>query len=342
MIFNEVLYQIAEGRHLSAEQAHCAFSYLMAGEASEAQIAALLMGLRQKGETSTEITAAALVMRHHMNQVGSVPEAMDVCGTGGDGKGTLNISTAVAIILAGAGVQIAKHGNRALTSKSGSSEVLEALGVRLDLTPDRIAECMESVGIGFMFAPAHHPATRHVMPVRTALRPVRTVFNLIGPLCNPAGVERQLLGVYAKDWVEPMAEVLLQLGTKAAWVIHGEDGLDELSISTKSYVSALKDGRIESFETSPEDAGLSYHDEADILGGTPEENAEALRGLLAGEKGAYRDIVLFNAAAGFMVAEKATSLKDGVEIAANTLDEGKALAKLESLVHFTQQASYDG
>jgi len=263
-------------------------------------------------------------------------DAIDTCGTGGDGSGSYNISTAVAFVIAACGVPVAKHGNRALSSKSGSSQVLETLGVNLNLTPAAISQCLREVGMGFMFAPAHHAAMRHVGPVRQALG-VRTIFNLLGPLSNPARAKRQLLGVFDRRWLVPLAETLNKLGSTRAWIVHGEDGLDELTTTGTSYVATLDNGKIDSFEICPEDVGLHRATPHDLIGGTPEENAQALRDVLSGAMGAYRDIVLLNSAAALVVADIATSLQDGVARASVAIDNGSALNVLTALAETSQK-----
>ena len=256
---------------------------------------------------------------------------MDIVGTGGDGAETLNISTATSLVVASAGIPVAKHGNRALSSKSGASDVLQSLGIDINLTPDRISECIREAGIGFMFAPSHHPAMKHVGQVRMELG-TRTLFNLLGPQSNPAGARRYLLGVYAKEWVEPVAAALLANRAIAAWVVHGADGLDELSTTGPSFVAQIKDGNLTSFEVTPEQAGLPRATLADIKGGDPAHNAAALRGLLDGAPSPYRDIVLLNAAAALVVAARAGDLKDGVRLAADEIDSGRARQTLEKLI----------
>ncbi|MCD7060939.1 anthranilate phosphoribosyltransferase [Pelagibacterium sp. HS1C4-1] len=310
---------------------------IMSGEATPAQIGAFLMGMRVKGETVGEIAAAVSILREKMVPVSAPADAIDIVGTGGDGAGTLNISTGAALVVAAAGVPVAKHGNKALSSKSGSAEALQALGIRLDLTPEQIGECIAKAGIGFMFAPNHHPAMRHVGPVRTEMG-VRTMFNLLGPQSNPAGVRRYVLGVYDNEWVEPVAAALLANRAQAAWVVHGDSELDELSTTGPSFVSSIKDGNLTSFEVTPEDAGLPRAQLSDIVGGDPEYNASELRKLLDGVKGPYRDIVLLNAAAAFIVAAKVETLKDGVTLGAETIDSGKAKARLGALVTASQAA----
>jgi anthranilate phosphoribosyltransferase len=266
-----------------------------------------------------------------MTKVEAPPGAMDVVGTGGDGSGSFNISTASAFVVAGAGVPVAKHGNRNLSSKSGAADTLTALGVKIDIGPELIAKCIREAGIGFMFAPAHHSAMKHVGPARAELG-IRTVFNLIGPLSNPAGVKKYLLGVYSPDWVEPLANVLLGLGAERAWVVHGHGGLDEISPAGETKVAAIENGKVRTFTITPEDAGLKPHSTDEIKGGDAAHNAKALRGVLAGEKNAYRDTVLLNAGAALVVAGLAANLADGAKLAASIIDTGKATERLDRLV----------
>lgn len=325
------LGKIALGQNLTGEEMRSVMSVIMNGEATPSQIGAFLIGMRVKGESVGEIAAAVSIMREMMVPVDAPEDAMDIVGTGGDGAETLNISTASALVVAAAGVPVAKHGNRALSSKSGASDVLQALGINLELTPEQISRCISEAGIGFMFAPMHHPAMKHVGPTRVELG-TRTMFNLLGPQSNPAGVRRYMLGVFSKEWVEPVAAALLANRATSAWVVHGHDGLDELSTSGPSFVASIKGGNLTSFEVTPEDAGLQRATLADIKGGDPAYNAEALRQLLAGEKSAYRDIVLLNAGAALVVAGRADNLKLGAELAAQEIDSGRAKATLDKLV----------
>ena len=327
---------LSQGDTLSSAQATQAFEILLNGEATSAQIGAFLMALQARGETIDEITAGAQVMRKNAVRVKVPSHALDTCGTGGDGSGTYNISTAVAIIAAACGAHVAKHGNRALSSKSGSSEVLEALGVRLDLSPTALETCIQEVGIGFMFAPNHHGATRHVNPSRQELG-FRNIFNLLGPLSNPAGADRQLMGVFDEKWVEPLAHVLKKLGSERAWVVHGSDGLDELTTTGPSKVAELRKGEVTVFDITPADAGLPVADAADLVGGDPAHNAAAMRALFDGEENAYRDIVLLNTAAALCVSNKAQDLKEGAEIAALAINDGGAKKALEQLVETSQR-----
>jgi len=329
-----VLNKVAAGESLSADEAEAAFGIIMSGEATPAQIAGLLMALRVRGETVDEITGAVRTMRAKMTTINAPDGAMDVVGTGGDGSGTFNISTGAAFVVAGAGVPVAKHGNRALSSKSGAADVLSSLGVNLDAEFPVIEKAIAEAGIGFLMAPRHHSAMRFVGPVRVEMG-VRTIFNILGPLSNPANVKRQFTGVFSKQWLRPMAETLANLGCEAAWVVHGSDGLDELTTTGPTYVCQLAGGVITEFEVTPDDAGLPTASAEELKGGDPEANAEAIRELLAGAPGAYRDIVLLNAAASLIVAGKAADLKDGVALAAKSIDDGAARAALDKLVAIT-------
>ncbi|MGL4488229.1 MAG: anthranilate phosphoribosyltransferase [Rhizobiaceae bacterium] len=330
------LQKIAGGKPLSRDEAEDAFGIIMSGEATPSQIGAFLMGLRIRGETVDEIAGAVSIMRSKMLRVNAPDDAIDIVGTGGDSSGSYNVSTASAFVVAGCGIPVAKHGNRALTSKSGAADTLAALGVNLELDPNGIAKCINEAGIGFMFAPAHHSAMKHVGPTRVELG-TRTIFNLLGPLSNPAGVKHQLLGVFAPEWIEPLAQVLKDLGTQAAWVVHG-DGLDELTLTGETKVAELKDGAVRTFVITPEDAGLARCDGALLKGGDAAHNADALRALLDGAPGAYRDITLLNAAAALIVAGKAASLKNGVALAAHAIDSGKAKTALTKLVAVSSAA----
>lgn len=325
----------AADRPLSREEAMQAFTLLFEGEATPSQIGGILMALRTRGETVDEYAAAASVMRAKCNPVKAPVDAMDIVGTGGDGKNTLNISTATAFVTAGAGVVVAKHGNRNLSSRSGTADVQAQMGINVMVPPKVVEAALEQCGIAFMMAPMHHPAVAHVMPTRQELG-TRTIFNILGPLTNPAGVKRQLTGAFARDLIRPMAETLGQLGSERAWLVYGSDGTDELTITGISWVSALEeDGTIRDFELHPEEAGLPVHPFEAIVGGSPEDNAAAFRALLNGEKGAYRDAVLLNAASALVVANAAGSLTEGVEKAQESIDSGAARKKLESLAKIT-------
>ena len=328
-----LIFAASEGP-LSRAQAEEAFEHLFDGTATMAQMGGLLMAMRARGESVAEYTAAAAVMRAKCNAVKAPNGAMDIVGTGGDGKGTLNISTATAFVVAGAGVVVAKHGNRNLSSKSGAADALGQMGVDVMVGPKVVERAIAEVGIGFMMAPMHHPAIKHVMPVRQELG-TKTIFNILGPLTNPAGVKRQLTGAFAPDLIFPMAETLQGLGSEKAWLVHGSDGTDEISISGPTAVAALEGGKVRSREVHPEDAGLPVHPFKDILGGTPEENGRAFRALLDGEKGAYRHAVILNAAAALVVADVAADLKAGAEMAAASIDSGAAKAKVEGLARVT-------
>ncbi|MFQ5438747.1 MAG: anthranilate phosphoribosyltransferase [Paracoccaceae bacterium] len=328
----------AAERALTREEAEKAFGLIMEGQATPSQIGGLLMALRTRGETVGEYAAAAAVMRAKCNAVSAPEGAMDIVGTGGDGKGTLNISTATAFVVAGAGVVVAKHGNRNLSSKSGAADALTEMGVNVMVGADVVERAINEVGIGFMMAPMHHPAIRHVMPSRQELG-TRTIFNILGPLTNPAGVKRQLTGAFSRDVIRPMAETLGALGTERAWVVHGGDGTDEISIAGISHVAALEDGSVLERDIHPEDAGLPVHPFKDILGGTPKENAAAFRALLEGEASAYRDAVLLNAAAALVIAGKVRNLRQGVEMARDSIDSGAANAKIQALARLTSESA---
>lgn len=328
------LIGIAAERPLTRAEAEVAFTAFFEGTATPAQMGGFLMALRTRGETVDEYAAAASVMRARCNPVRAPEGAMDIVGTGGDGKGTLNISTATAFVVAGAGVVVAKHGNRNLSSKSGAADALTELGLNVMVGAEVVERCLTEAGIGFMMAPMHHPAIRHVMPARAELG-TRTIFNILGPLTNPAGVKRQLTGAFSPRLIRPMAETLMMLGSTHAWLVHGGDGSDELAISAASKVAAVENGTIREFDVHPEDAGLTPHPFESILGGTPAENAAALRALLDGAPGAYRDAVLLNAAAALLIAGRAATLPDGARMAAISIDSGAAKAKVASLVHLT-------
>ncbi len=331
MDIKQALSKIADGRDLTGEEMRGVMRIIMAGEATPSQIGAFLMGMRVKGETVVEIAAAVSILREQMVPVTAPEGAIDIVGTGGDGAGTLNISTASAIVVAASGVPVAKHGNRALSSKSGASQVLEALGVKLDLTPTEIGACVGSAGIGFMFAPSHHPAMRHVGPSRAELG-TRTLFNLLGPQSNPAGVRRYLLGVYDERWVEPVAAALLANRAIKAWVVHGSDGLDEITTTGPTHVAQIEGGSLTTFEITPEQFGLPRATLDDLRGGDPADNAVAMHALLDGKPSAYRDIVLLNSAAALLVADKVTTIEDGIAMAREVIDSGKAKDTLARLV----------
>jgi anthranilate phosphoribosyltransferase len=331
MDLKALIGQAATGATLTREQAATAFDLMMSGEATPSQMGGLLMALRVRGETIEEITGAVSAMRSKMLPVRAPADAIDVVGTGGDASGSYNISTCAAFIVAGAGVPVAKHGNRALSSRSGAADVLAALGVRIDVPPDHISRCIAQAGIGFMFAPAHHPAMRHVGPTRVELG-TRTIFNLLGPLSNPAGVKRQMVGVFSKQWVEPLAHVLKNLGSERAFVVHGSDGLDEITIAGPTAIASLVNGEVKTFDITPEDVGLKRAKADELRGGDAEHNAKALLAVLKGQRGAYRDVALLNAAAALVVAGKAADLKGGIAAAEKSIDSGAAEGALDRLI----------
>ncbi len=333
--FKTHIAKVASGAALDFEDARAAFDIMMSGEATPSQIGGFLMALRVRGETVDEISGAVATMRAKMLRVEAPDDSIDIVGTGGDASGSYNVSTCAAFVVAGAGVPVAKHGNRALSSKSGAADALMALGVNLELDPAGISACIDEAGLGFMFAPAHHSAMRHVGPSRVELG-TRTIFNLLGPLSNPAGVRRQLLGVYSPEWLEPLAEVLKGLGSEAVWVVHG-DGLDEMTTAGTTRVAALENGEIHTFEIRPQDVGLKPVSPEALKGGDGAHNARALRGVLEGEKNAYRDIALLNAAGALMVAGRVRSLSDGMTLAAKSIDDSKAFAALERLIEVSNR-----
>ena len=329
--FKALIARVASGASLTRQEAADAFSQMMSGEATPSQMGGLLMALRVRGETVDEITGAVTTMRAKMLGVKAPAGAIDVVGTGGDASGSFNISTCAAFIVAGAGVPVAKHGNRALSSKSGAADVLSALGVRIDLSPDEVGRCIREAGIGFMFPPAHHPAMKNVGPTRVELG-TRTIFNLLGPLSNPAGVKRQMVGTFSRHWVAPMAEVLKNLGAESVWVVHGSDGLDEITTSGPTTVAALDGGTITTFEVTPEDAGIPRAKPEALRGGDGQANAATLLDVLKGMKSAYRDVSVLNAAAAMIVAGKAKTLKDGAALAEKSIDSGEAEGRLDRLI----------
>ncbi|MDD1535666.1 MULTISPECIES: anthranilate phosphoribosyltransferase [unclassified Bradyrhizobium] len=326
-----IIGKVATGASLSRDEASAAFDAMMSGEATPSQMGGLLMALRVRGETVDEITGAVAAMRSKMLTVAAPPDAVDIVGTGGDGSGSVNVSTCASFIVAGAGVPVAKHGNRALSSRSGAADVLASLGVKIDLKPEQVGRCVRECGIGFMFAPAHHPAMKNVGPTRVELA-TRTIFNLLGPLSNPAGVKRQMVGVFSRQWVQPLAQVLKNLGSDSAWVVHGSDGLDEITLTGPTFVSALHNGEIRSFEVTPEDAGLPRCEPGALRGGDADANAIALQSVLNGKPSAYRDVALMNAAAALVVAGRAKDLKEGVAIGTKSLDSGAANMRLKHLI----------
>jgi anthranilate phosphoribosyltransferase len=328
--FKSLIAKAAEGKSLSMTEARAAFDVMMSGQATPSQMGGFLMALRVRGETVDEISGAAGAMRDKVLPVSAPDDAMDIVGTGGDAAGTYNISTCAALVAAACGLKIAKHGNRALSSKSGAADVLIALGVNIEIGPDKISQCINQAGVGFMFAPAHHSAMKHVGPTRVELG-TRTVFNLLGPLSNPAGVKRLVVGVFSPDWVEPLAHVLNNLGAERAWVVHG-DGLDELTTTGKTNVASLEGGQVETFTVEPGDAGLEAATLDQLKGGDAAHNAKAIRDVLAGKTGPYRDIILLNTAAALVVAGRAGDLRQGAGIAAQAIDDGKARDCLDKLV----------
>ncbi len=326
-----VLALLADGKNLTLDVATRAFQVIMNGGATPAQMAAFLMALRIKGETVDEITAGATAMRVKARPFHSLPGAIDTCGTGGDSRGTYNISTATALVLAACGLPVVKHGNRSVSSRSGSADVLEILGVKTDAEPEIAERCLKQCNIAFLFAPKFHPALRHVQPVRQELA-LRTIFNILGPLTNPAAPDFHLLGVYNKSLLMPLAETLKALGTKSAWIVHGSDGLDELTITGSSSVTALKNGEITGFEITPEDAGIERVSLEDLKGGTPETNAAALSEAISGVETPYRNAIIFNAAAGLLISGKSKDLKDGADMAKRSIDSGAVFSVLKKLV----------
>jgi anthranilate phosphoribosyltransferase len=332
------LIGLAADRPLTRAEAEQAFGVLFEGAATPSQIGGFLMALRTRGETVDEYAAAAAVMRAKCKPVTAPAGALDIVGTGGDGKGTLNISTATAFVVAGAGVTVAKHGNRNLSSKSGAADALGMMGINVMVGAEVVNRALAEIGIGFMMAPMHHPAIAHVMPTRAELG-TRTIFNILGPLTNPAGVKRQLTGAFSPDLIKPMAETLLALGSEKAWLVHGGDGTDELAISAPSQVAKLEGGAIIMAEIAPEDAGLAPRPFEEIIGGTPQDNGKAFAALLDGEKSAYRDAVLLNAAAALVVADRVSTLPDGVVLAAESIDSGAAKTKVQALAKLTSEAA---
>jgi len=336
-MINEALALIAEGKHLDLDTMVGAMTEIMGGDATTAQIGAFLMGLRLKGETVTEITGAATVMRDKAVKITAPGPCIDTCGTGGDHSMTFNISTASALVAAGAGIVVAKHGNRAASSASGSADVLEALGVNIEASPKKVEQCLAEVGIGFLFAPALHGAMRYAIGPRREMG-IRTIFNILGPLTNPAGAKRQLIGVYAPELTEVMARVLKNLGSEAAMVVHGMDGLDEITLTAKTRVSELKQGEVSTYTISPEELGLSPCTRDDLIGGDPKENARILRGVLENKAGPPRDAVAMNAGAAVYVAGEAPSLREGVERACEVMESGEAAKKLDELIRVSRTA----
>ena len=329
--FKALIAKVATGASLTRGEAASAFDRMMSGEATPSQMGGLLMALRVRGETVDEITGAVTTMRAKMLAVKAPPDAIDVVGTGGDASGSFNISTCAAFVVAGVGVPVAKHGNRALSSKSGAADVLHALGVKIDRNAEQVGRCIRDAGIGFMFAPAHHPAMKNVGPTRVELG-TRTIFNLLGPLSNPAGVKRQMVGTFSNHWVQPMAQVLKNLGSECVWVVHGSDGLDEITTAGPTRVAALEQGNVRTFEITPEQVGLQRVKPEALRGGDAEINAKALIDVLKGKSGPLRDVSILNAAAALIVAGKAKDLKEGAALAAKSIDSGEAEGRLDRLI----------
>jgi len=329
-MIKDAINSLIEGRDLAEQDMIGAMSDIMEGQATDAQIASFLTALRIKGETVEEITGAARVMREKVSKINAPEYTVDTCGTGGDMSHTFNISTTTALVVAARGLPVAKHGNRSVSSSCGSADVLEALDIKIELEPSKVEECLKITGFGFMFAPLFHPAMKYAIGPRKELG-IRTVFNILGPLTNPAGAQRQVLGVFSDKLTEPMAEVLGNLGTKHAFVVHGEDGLDEMTTTDKTRVSELKDGKVNTYSLSPEELGLIKANKEDLLGGNAEENAKITIGILEGEKGPRRDIVLLNAAAALVAGDKARDLTEGLKKAAEAIDSGATREKLEKV-----------
>ncbi len=338
-MIKDALNKIVSGTDLTITEAEEVMGEIMRGETTPAQIGSFLTGLRMKGETVEEIAGCAKAMRENAIEVKTKQDVLvDTCGTGGDSSGTFNISTTVAFVAAGAGLAVAKHGNRSISSNCGSADLLEALGVKLEINPEQVAQCIDEVGIGFMFAPLLHPAMKHAMGPRKELG-LRTVFNILGPLSNPAGAKRQLLGVYDKGLTELMAKVLLALGSEQAFIVHGADGLDELSVTGLNTISHLHDGKVDTYNLDPQELGLSQAKSSDLAGGTAQENVTITKALLQGEQGPKRDIVLLNAAAVLVAGSKAKDMKEGLSTAAESIDSGNAFKKVQELVEMSQSFS---
>jgi anthranilate phosphoribosyltransferase len=347
-MIQDAIRTVVEGQHLTAAAAYAVMEQIMSGQATDAQIAAFLTGLRMKGETVAELTGFAKVMREKVTPVptrhrvaaslsGTEREMLvDTCGTGGDASGTFNVSTATAFVVAGAGIPVAKHGNRSVSSLCGSADVIEALGVKLDLPPEKVGRCIDEVGIGFLFAPLLHKAMRYVMLARREIR-IRTVFNILGPLTNPAGASAQVIGVYAGDLTEMMAHVLNNLGSFRAFVVHGEDGLDEITVTDGTRIAEIRDNQVHTYTVRPEDFGLKRATLKDLQGGGAADNAQIIRAVLKGEPGPKRDIVLLNAGAAIAAGGKARDIREGVTAAAHSIESGAALGKLERMVEFSQR-----
>jgi len=337
-LLRETLRKAASGEALSAGEAERALEEIMSGTANPVVTAALLTALRARGESVGEIVGFARAMRRFAQKVEAPEDVVDTCGTGGDAKGTINISTAAAFVARGAGATVAKHGNRAATSRAGSADVLEALGAEIELDPEQVGWCIKEAGVGFMFARTHHPAMRHVVPIRAEL-PFRTVFNLLGPLTNPAGARRQLVGVFGADYVRPVAEALRDLGAEKALVVHGRDGLDEITVTDRTLVAEVSDGEVSEYEISPEDFGLPRHAPDGLLGGDAHLNARVMRDVLSGEeRGAARDVILLNAGAAIHVSGRGKTFHEGVRRAEKSIDTGATSEALERFVRTTRRA----
>jgi len=332
-----VIHKVSTGATLERSEMRTALDAMMSGDATHAQMGAFLMALRVRGETIDEITGAAEFMRARMTTVEAPSDAIDIVGTGGDNHGTYNVSTCATFVAAGAGAKIAKHGNRSVSSKSGASDVLAALGVKLDITPETVARCIAEAGVGFMWAPLHHSAMKHWAPIRGELG-IRTIFNVLGPICNPATVKRQIVGVYASELVKPIANVLNNLGSEHVWVVHGHDGMDEMTTTGSTTIAELKNGKIEIFEVTPADAGLLPAKMSDLVGGDASVNASAIQRVLDGNHEPFRDIVLLNAGAALVVADISPDLRTGVEAATAAIDNGAAKQTLEKLIEVSHSA----
>jgi len=333
----QLIHKVSTGATLERAEIETALETMMSGVATPAQMGAFLMAMRVRGETVEEITGAAELMRSKMTTVTAPPGAIDIVGTGGDSHGTFNVSTCAALVAAGAGAKVAKHGNRSVSSKAGASDVLAALGVKLDIGPETVARCIAEAGVGFMWAPMHHAAMKHWAPVRAELG-IRTIFNVLGPICNPANVSRQIVGVYARELIEPIANVLRNLGSEHVWVVHGHDGMDELTTTGSTSIAELKNGEIRVFEITPADVGLTPARLSDLIGGDAEVNAAAIRRVLAGAHEPFRDIVVLNAGAALYVADLASDLAEGVRMAAAAIDDGRAGRALEKLIEVSNAA----
>ncbi|MBI5056032.1 MAG: anthranilate phosphoribosyltransferase [Nitrospirae bacterium] len=329
-MIKEAISLLVQGKNLSEHEMIASMRDIMEGQATDAQIASFLTALRIKGETVEEITGAAKVMREKVTKIKAPAFTVDTCGTGGDMSHTFNISTTTAIVVAACGVPVAKHGNRSVSSKCGSADVLEALGIKIDLEPHKVERCLESTGFGFMFAPLFHPAMKYAIGPRKEMG-IRTVFNILGPLTNPAGAERQVMGVFHDALTETLAKVLANLGVKHAFVVHGEDGLDEITNTDRTKISELKDGRVDTYFISPGDLGLEAAKKTDLTGGTAQENAQITIEILKGEKGPRRDVVIMNAAAALITGGRAKSFSEGIKTANEAIDSGAALKKLEEV-----------